>query len=1028
VAPDRWLSATAGRLGLRAGVFAALGIVGITVAVAFTTLLITIDGFEGSRTAGRRSNEAVIAARAAEGSLLAADDALDAVPPRRVSYERDRGVLAAGLATIGRLAADDATQLALVQAVQASVRKYEQRYARPLLGAMPLPRRALLAGASSRAAERIRSELGTLASRQAAETAAHRRALTASANHATEIAIAGFALLVLLLGGLALYLSRWILAPIAGVAAAARHLDEKGSGAEVPERWHGEVNQLAASFNAMSRAIQERDRALRVTVNRFRWFLDNVDALIFIKDGDGRYVMINQAFERVRGLRAEEVLGRTEQELTPTIHGEEVMAADRAVIEAGEPRSFEQEFPLPDGMHTFLSVKFPINETGGADALGGIATDITELTRAVTEAEEASRLKSRFVANMSHEIRTPLNGVVGMTKLLRDTALDPIQREYADALAASSEALMSVINDVLDFSKIEAGHLALDPTDFELRPLVEDACMMFAEPAHAKGVQISHWVDGEVPPAVTGDRGRLRQILLNLVSNAVKFTSAGEVVVRVTRAEGDVLRFDVSDTGIGIDEEHARDLFEPFAQADSSTTRRFGGTGLGLAISRELVTRMGGQIGAQRRERGSVFWFTAALPGAHAPAAFNGRQDLRGIRALIVDPNPTSRAVLGTYLAGWGLECEDAATPTEAVEALTRASSAGAPFALAVIDHAEPALDAISLLHAIRALPVLRSLGVVVLSAGPLDRETFRGLEPPPVLAKPARQSALFNALSELVAGRAPAPPRAPAPSPVPSDAAGATVLIAEDNEINRVVARAMLAKQGRRTEIAHNGREAVEMALSGDYGAILMDCQMPELDGYQAARTIRAAEGSRRIPIIAMTAHSMPGDRERCLAAGMDDYLSKPVDPVQLYTVLERWLPGAPTRPPGPEPIRARFGHEVAEAQVEPLDAAMVANLRETLTEEMRERLLETFETSLPTCLAEIEAAVERDDRAELRRVAHLLKGSAATLGAARLRNACQSLERRGRDEDAPVEERQLQELAEIGEEALRELHEHLV
>jgi PAS domain S-box-containing protein len=874
----------------------------------------------------------------------------------------------------------------------------------------------------------MRASLAALASRQAAETAGHRRALTASANHATEIAIAGFAMLVLLLGGLAFYLSRRVLAPIAGVAAAARRLDVTGANVDVPEGWHGEVGALAASFNSMSRAIQERDRALRVTVNRFRWFLDHVDALIFIKDAGGRYVMVNRAFERVRGLRADQVLGRTEQELTPTAHGEQVMEADRAVLAAGEPMSFEQEFPLSDGLHTFLSVKFPITEDGSSDALGGIATDITELTRAVTEAEDASRLKSRFVANMSHEIRTPLNGVVGMTKLLRDTALDPIQREYADALAASSEALMSVINDVLDFSKIEAGHLALDPTDFELRPLIEDACMMFAEPSHSKGVQISHWVDGDVPTAVTGDRGRLRQILLNLVSNAVKFTSAGEVVVRVTRGEGELVRFDVADTGIGIDEARARDLFEPFAQADSSTTRRFGGTGLGLAISRELATRMGGHIGAQRREQGSLFWFTALLPETQAPlSGVRTRQDLRGVKTLIVDPNATSRAVLGSYLGGWGLACDAVATPTEAVEALTRASSSGTPYTLAVIDHTEPALDAISLLHAVRAMPVLRSLRAVVLSAAPLEREAFRGLEPPAVLAKPARQSALYNALSDLAAGTAPAP-APPPPSAVPGEAAGATVLIAEDNEINRVVAKAMLAKQGRRTEIAHNGREAVEMALSGNYGAILMDCQMPELDGYQAARTIRASEGERHIPIIAMTAHSMPGDRERCLAAGMDDYLSKPVDPVQLHTVLERWLPESPSRPPGPEPIRARYGHEVAEEQIPALDVGMIASLRETLTEEMRERLLETFETSLPTCLEEIEAAVERDDRAELRRVAHLLKGSAATLGAARLRHACQALERRGRDEDPPVGENQLQQLAEIGEEALRELRLRLV
>jgi two-component system, sensor histidine kinase and response regulator len=801
---------------------------------------------------------------------------------------------------------------------------------------------------------------------------------------------------------------------------------------------------VALAFNSMSRTLREREGALRITNERFQGILDNAPAAIYIKDADSRYLLVNREFERIRSLTADQVVGRSEEEIGAAgpIRAAQMRATDQAVIETGAPTSFEQELPFPEGMRTFLSVKFPVHTEGGVvTAIAGISTDIDDQKHALAQAVEASRLKSEFVANMSHEIRTPLNGVIGMTNLLNDTPLDGEQRGYSAALASSSEALLSVIDNILDFSKIEAGHLELDPTDFELRGVVEEACLMLTTQAHSSGLQISHRVDADLPLVVRGDRGRLRQILLNLLSNAVKFTAAGEIVIEVTGGHGELVRFAVSDSGVGIDAEQAAHLFEPFIQGDGSITRRFGGTGLGLTISRELVGRMGGEIGAEPRAGGgSVFWFTVELGAATSKRPARSRPELRGVRALIVDAFATNRTIFEHYLRSWGLSSHSVEEPSDVIEALERASACGEPFELALLDFSLPGSSTIELVRAIRERPALHALNVVILSSSPLEHKVFAELGVSAVLTKPISRSQLYNTITDAIAStpsRQPERVAAPDAKPAVQPAEGPLVLVAEDNEINDAVAKALLIRQGLRAAVAHNGREAVQMALEHDYAAILMDCQMPEVDGYEATRRIRGSEHGRHVPIIAMTAHSMPGDRERCLAAGMDDYISKPVRAEQLQSVMAHWL--SDYEEPGIRPHSASDreactltgswndgGEPLGKATV--IDQATIRQLRDTQTLEMRESLLEAFDVSLPKCVAEILSAAGRGDRIELRRVAHLLRGSSATLGAARLGLACEQLERSGRDGDPTIEEEQLDDFATSASEAQQALREHLL
>ena len=552
--------------------------------------------------------------------------------------------------------------------------------------------------------------------------------------------------------------------------------------------------------------------------------------MMVIADANGYFVRTNPALEDTLGYERDEL---TTRRFTDFIHPDDVASTEEtyaAQAAGGEITSFENRYRHKDGSYRWLLWAATAMEDGRIYAT---ARDVTERRRmednlraSREHALEASRLKSEFLARMSHELRTPLNGVLGMTDLLRDTELGPVQRGYVEALGASGEALLAVISDVLDFSKMEAGRLELDRTDFELRLALEEATQMLAEQAHSKGLEISHWVDAEVPEMVNGDRARLRQILLNLLANAVKFTASGEVTMRVGSEGGNQLHFSVSDTGVGINSEQASTLFEAFTQADQSTTRRYGGTGLGLAISRQLVELMDGQIGAEPREGGgSVFWFSIQLPAVEgAPEPARPRQDLHGRRTLVVDDNATNRTILEHYMREWDLACESVDRPSAAIDALERASREGQPFELAVLDFNMPQMNGMQLAREIRSRPALGALKTVILSSVALEPGQFDGAGVSATLTKPACKSDIYDAISAAFQETSPRPPAVETVAEAVAGDRGLLVLLVEDNEINRTVAQALLAKIGLQTALAYNGREAIEMAASHDYDAILMD------------------------------------------------------------------------------------------------------------------------------------------------------------------------------------------------------------
>jgi two-component system sensor histidine kinase/response regulator len=806
-------------------------------------------------------------------------------------------------------------------------------------------------------------------------------------------------------------------------------IDEENKGRifvirDITERKHSEA------------IIRQQKDYLQALINNSPVAIVTLDQIMSIQS-------CNSAFETMFGYTHGEVMGRNLDQLLAghpwngNGHSPEVPYSEQVM--KGEPVKTIVQHHRKDGSMVDVEISgVPLSEEGRVTGVLWLFHDITELVQARRVAEQADRAKSEFLANMSHEIRTPMNGIIGMVELTLGTDVTDEQYDFLIGARESADALLNVLNDILDFSKIEAGQLQLEMIDFDLPNVVEGVAQASAARAEVKGLEMVSYVDPAVPALVKGDAGRLRQILVNLVENAIKFTEQGEVLIRTELVEAPgptdrsvqdpehphvSIRFSISDTGIGIPPDRQQAIFERFVQADGSTTRRFGGTGLGLTISKQLSEMMGGKMGVESEAgKGSTFWFTVSfekLPNQeHADQ--QDWADLRDIRVLVVDDNATNRRIFSRMLEGFGCQVSTVSSGLEVMPALFRGLLTNAPYRLVLVDMQMPVMDGEETLRTIRREPLTQDVKVVVLtSIG--RRNELSGVNEmgcSGYLIKPIKQLQLRETL-ELVLSSKHGDIRLESKRRhrlvLPKSARSLHLLLAEDNEINQKMTRALLTRKGHNVDLAVNGLEAVNAARTTHYDLIFMDVQMPEMDGFEAALAIRKMEqggelAGQHTPIIAMTAHALHGDRQRCIDAGMDDYVSKPLDPRKVFQALERWAdsslpPVAPestnaaahqlgnTQPieihrngrAKPEkiedeiPVEERYNDDV------PLDIENALN-RFGDDREFYYNLLRDFLHTLPVRLDEMRTALANGDTRTLSYLAHNLKGVSANFSARQL------------------------------------------
>jgi PAS domain S-box-containing protein len=825
---------------------------------------------------------------------------------------------------------------------------------------------------------------------------------------------------------------------------------------------------------------KQTEDALARERNLLRTLMDNLPDHIFVKDPDSRFITANAATLRSLGATSlEQVLGKTDFDFLPSERAAQYRADEAAVVGSGEPLLNREELLINAAGQArwLLTTKAPLRDGAGqVVGLVGISHDITERKcmeqewqRAKDAAEAANKAKSDFLAKMSHEIRTPLGGILGMTDLALDTSLTPEQMEYLNTVKCSADTLLSVINDILDFSKIEAGKLQFEQAPFAVRDSLADTLRTLGLRAQEKGLELACHVAPDVPEVLVGDLGRLRQVLVNLVGNAIKFTERGEVVVDVSVVSGGVvsggvvsgealevapepspltphdapvttrhsllpthhspheplttlLRFEVRDTGIGIPLEKHHAIFEPFEQVDGSVSRRFGGTGLGLAISTQLVSLMGGRLEVQSMVgQGSRFHFTARFGLIPAPAAGMPSAeppDVHGLRVLVVDDNATHGAILREMLVNWRMLPTVVDSASAALAELERAAGAGEPYPLMLLDAVMPSRDGFALAEDLQRRPGLVGATIMMLApaARPGAHDRFREAHVSASLMKPLKQSELLNTILDLLsvkegeaAGR---PLREPGREVHPPSLRSLHVLVAEDSPVNQRLAVRILEKQGHSVTVVHNGLEALAALEGGDFDLVLMDVSMPQLDGMETTARVRAREAGtgRHVPIIALTAHAMKGDRENCLAAGMDGYVTKPIQVQELFDamaeVMRMALPrrsqesGVRSQEPGAGAQPAAACAPVPEEPLTGADFDREAALNRVGGDvHLLRELGEVFLAELPAWLETLKQALAAGDRDRVQRVAHTVKGAVGTFGATRAATSAQRLEHLGRD-----------------------------
>jgi len=760
---------------------------------------------------------------------------------------------------------------------------------------------------------------------------------------------------------------------------------------------------------------KQAEEALRSSEERTHLLLNSTAEAIYGVNLLGECTFVNRACLRMLGYREPaELLGRNMHEVAhhSWADGSSHSAQDCLIF---------QSFHKGEGTHDSDDVLWRVDGTAipveywsypvrqKEQVVGAVVTfvDITERKRAEDalrsakeQAEEANRAKSEFLANMSHEIRTPMNGILGMTQLTLETKLDNEQREYLGMVKSSADSLLTLLNDILDFSKIEAGKLDLDSSPFALRETMGDALKALGHLAHRKGLELAWHVDRGVPTWLMGDSGRLRQILVNLVMNAIKFTERGEVVVSAkvqsTAPQEVELHFSVRDSGIGISEEKRELIFAAFTQADNSTTRKYGGTGLGLTISQALVKMMNGSISVESEPRkGSVFHFTARLKVPEAsfiPPATVEPAALRGLRALVVDDNETNRLILTELLSQWGMAPEQAASGEEALKLLASESHGSAPFRLALIDAEMPGMDGFALAERVKNMPEASAMSTFMLSStmqsGDIAHSHEAGLAG--FLTKPVQPSELLDAILKAMGGREEVATAAvediQSAQPSSTVGNGTRILLAEDNAVNRQLAGRLLEKRGYTVIIAKNGIEALAAVEREEIDMVLMDVQMPEMDGLEAIRAIRSNEkiSKRHLPIISLTAHVMKGDREKCIEAGADDYIPKPIQPANLFAAMERMCP---RRPDDSQP------HAAAPAMTDSLNTPALLE-RVQGDRGLLAEIVQLFESALPAALQGLRESIAKEDAEEIARAAHTLKGSVGNFGCGAAFRAVEEME----------------------------------